>query len=114
MTEKTNAPRKQRVPKTSKQLKDDLAKARAKLAELERKAYAEELGELIRGTNIVKEFKAIQSKVGDINPIAILEAVAKEVAIPRVTITQAQPTKRKPADPNKPRATRKKSASDEN
>lgn len=102
---KTSKPR---TPKTSAELKEQLEKARAALAALEKKAYAEELGELIRNTNIVSDFKAIQAKVTDIKAIAILEAVAQELGISRVTITQAAPPKRKPADPNKPRKPRAK------
>lgn len=86
---------KQRVPKTSTELKEQLEKARAALAALEKKAYAEELGELIRTSNIVKDFKAIQEKVTDIKPVAILEAVAHELGIKRLTISQTAAPKRK-------------------
>lgn len=89
------AERKQRVPKTSAELKEQLEKARAALAALEKKAYAEELGELIRTSNIVRDFKAIQEKVTDIKPVAILEAVAQELGIKRLTISQTAAPKRK-------------------
>lgn len=89
------AEKKPRVPKTSAELKEQLEKARAALAELEKRAYAEELGELIRNSNIVSDFKAIQSKVTDIKAVAILEAVAQELGIKRLTITQAAAPKRK-------------------
>lgn len=91
--------RKPRRPKSSIELKEQLEKARAALAALEKKAYAEELGELIRSSNIVKDFKAIEEKVTDIKAVAILEAVAQELGIRRLTITQAQAPKR----PSKPR-----------
>jgi len=102
------ATRKPRTPKSSAELKEQLEKARAALAALEKKAYAEELGELIRNSNIIRDFKAIQEKVTDIKAIAILEAVAQEVGIRRLTITQAEAPKRKPTDPNKPRKPRVK------
>jgi len=102
------ATRKPRTPKTSAELKEQLEKARSALAALEKKAYAEELGELIRNSNIVKDFKAVQEKVTDIKAVAILEAVAHEVGIRRLTITQAEAPKRKPADPNKPKKPRTK------
>lgn len=100
--------RKPRTPKTSAELKEQLEKARAALAALEKKAYAEELGELIRNSNIVRDFKAIQEKVTDVKAVAILEAVAQEVGIKRLTISQAPAPKRKPADPNKPKKPRGK------
>lgn len=89
------ATRKPRTPKTSAELKEQLEKARSALAALEKKAYAEELGELIRNSNIVKDFKGIQEKVTDIKAVAILEAVAQEVGIKRLTISQAAAPKRK-------------------
>lgn len=88
------AERKPRVPKTSAELKEQLEKARAALAELEKRAYAEELGELIRTSNIVRDFKAIQEKVTDVKAVAILSAIAHQVGIRRVTITQAEAPKR--------------------
>lgn len=102
------ATRKPRTSKSSAELKEQLEKARAALAALEKKAYAEELGELIRNSNIVRDFKAIQEKVTDIKAVAILEAVAQEVGIRRLTITQAEAPKRKPSDPNKPKKPRTK------
>ena len=99
------ATRKPRTPKTSAELKSQLEKARAALAALEKKAYAEELGELIRNSNIVRDFKAIQEKVTDIKAVAILEAVAQEVGIKRLTITQADAPKRKSTPRKKKEAT---------
>lgn len=105
--------RKPRTPKTSAELKEQLEKARAALAELEKKAYAEELGELIRNSNIVRDFKVIQEKVTDVKVVAILSAIAHEVGIRRLTITQAEAPKRKPADPNKPKKPRTKKSESE-
>lgn len=102
------AERKIRVAKTSAELKDQLAKAREALAALEKRAYAEELGELIRNSNIVRDFKAIQGQVTDVKPAAILAAIAHQVGLRRMTITQADAPPRKPSDPNKPRKPRVK------
>lgn len=88
------AEKKPRVPKTSAELKEQLEKARAALAELEKRAYAEELGELIRTSNIVRDFKAIQEQVTDVKAVAILAAIAHQVGLRRVTITQAEAPKR--------------------
>lgn len=94
--------------KTSAELKIQLENAKKKLIELEQKAYAEELNELIMKTNIVKDFKTIQEKVTDIKPIAIIKAISHAVGMRRVEITQAEAPKRKPVDPNKPKKPRAK------
>ena len=73
-----------------------LIEAEAKIAELEKRAYAEELTELIKSTSIVADFAKIQAKVKDITPLAILEAVASAVGIKRLQVTQAPPATRKP------------------
>ena len=108
MSDNKASARKPRAPKTSAELKQQLEKMRVALAAMEKKAYAEELGELIRNSNIVSDFKAIQAKFTDIQAVAILEAVAQELGIKRLTITQAAAPKRKPADPNKPKRPRSK------
>ncbi len=100
------ASRKPSKPKTAAELRQQLEAAKKRLAELEERAYAEELNELIRGTSIVSDFAKIQARVTDIKPVTILSAVANAVGIRRLTITQAAPTPRKPADPNKPRKPR--------
>jgi len=100
--------RKPRATKTSADLKKQLEDAKKKIAELEKRAYAEELSELIKATNIVSDFAKIQSKVTDIKDVAILTAIGAALGIKRLTITQAEPPKRKPADPNKPRKPRAK------
>jgi len=107
------ASRKPSKPKSAAELREQLAAAKKRLAELEQRAYAEELNELIRSTNIVSDFAKIQARVTDIKPVTILSAVANAVGIRRLTITQAAPSPRKPADPNKPkrpRATKTKKA----
>jgi hypothetical protein len=98
--------KKPRATKTSAELKRELDEARKRVAALEQRAYAEELTELIRATNIVADFQKIQSKVTDIKPAAILAAIASTVGLKRVQVTQLPPTPRKPADPNKPKKPR--------
>lgn len=102
------AERKKRTPKSSAELKAQLEAAKKKVADLEKRAYAEELAELIASTSIANDFKRIQDKVGDIKPLAILAAIAEVVGIKRLELTQAPAPKRKPADPNKPRKPRGK------
>lgn len=94
------AERKPRTPKTSAELKQQLEKARAALADLEKRAYAEELGEQIRSTSIVSDFKAIQARVTDIDAVAILAAIGHAVGIRRLTVTQG-PAPKRPAKPRK-------------
>jgi hypothetical protein len=98
------ATRKPATPKTSAELKAQLEDARKKLADLERRAYAEELHELIRSTSIVAEFNKIQALATDIKPTAILAAIGDAIGIKRLEIKQASAPARKPADPSKPRA----------
>ena len=105
------ATRKPAAPRTSADLKLQLAAARLKLADLEKRAYAEELSELIASTSIKDDFARIKAQVKDIKPEAILAAIGEIVGIKRLQITQAEPKPRKPADPSKPskpRAARKK------
>lgn len=104
--------RKPATPKSSAELKKQLEDAKRKLVELEKRAYAEELNELIRATNIVDEFAKIQAQVKDINATAILSAIGEAVGIKRVHVTQLEAPARKPADPSKPRKPRKPKASE--
>jgi hypothetical protein len=100
--------RKPTKPKTSAELKQQLEAAKKRLADLEKRAYAEELTELIKSTNIVADFAKIQARVTDIKPIAILAAIGVAVGIKRLEVAQAEPKPRTPADPNKPRKPRAK------
>ena len=102
------ATRKPRGTTTSAELKEKLEVAKKRLKELEQRAYAEELTELIATTNIVADFAKIQVKVTDIKPTAILSAIGVAVGIKRLEVAQAEPKPRKPADPNKPRKPRAK------
>ena len=104
--------RKPTKPKTSAELKQQLEAARKRLADLEQRAYAEELTELINSTNIVADFAKIQAQIKSIQPPAILAAIGAAVGIKRLVVTQTDPTPRAPADPNKVKKPRtKKTAS---
>lgn len=88
---------KQRAPrkvKTAAELKADLEKAKALVAELEQRAYAGELEELVNKSNVVKEFNAIKASIKGASDLAILAAIGKAVGIQRLVITQAEPKKR--------------------
>lgn len=100
------ATRRPAKPKTSAELKQQLDAAKKRVAALEQLAYAEELTELIRSTNIVADFTKIQSRLTDVKPVAILSAIASAVGLKRVQVSQLPPTPRKPADPNKPKKPR--------
>lgn len=104
------ATRKPAVSKTSAELKEQLEQARQRLAALEKRAYAEELTEMIATTRIVDDFKKIQERVTDIQPTAILEAIGAAVGIKRLEVKQTAPAKRKPADPSKPKKPRTRTA----
>ena len=85
-----------RTEKTSADLIKDIAATKARLASLEKRAYAGQLNEMINRTAIVKDFGAIQSKVTDISPLAILSAIGAAVGIKRLVLSQSEPIKRKP------------------
>lgn len=106
------ATRKPSTPKTSAELKQQLEEARKRLAQLEQRAYAEELQELINKTNIVADFNSIKNRVQDIRPDAILKAIGHAVGMRRLTVKQdvPEPRKRSASDPTKPKRTRKKAA----
>lgn len=102
------ATRKPTKPKTSAELKEKLEAAKKRLADLEQRAYAEELSELISSTNIVDDFQKIQARVTDIKDVAILAAIGVAIGIKRFEVKQLEAPKRKPADPNKTRKPREK------
>ena len=81
--------RKPSIPKTSAQLKAQLETAKAKVASLEKRVYEDQLGEWLKSTTIVKDFAAIQAKVKDISPLAILAAIAEAVGIKRLVLSQS-------------------------
>lgn len=103
--------RKLSTPKTSAQLKQQLEEARKKLADLERRAYAEELSELIVKTNIVADFKAVRTNLNaQIPTSAIIIAIANAVGVKGVSVVPQAKKPRAPADPNKPKRARKPKA----
>ena len=90
------ATRKPRATLTKDDYKAKLDKARLALKALEVKAYATELDDLIKKQNIVSAFNVIKANTKGISDIAILIAIGKAVGIKRLTVTQAEATKRKP------------------
>ena len=85
-----------RKAKSAADLKAQLEKAKAAIAVLEQRAYAGELDELIKKSNIVSAFNVVKANVKGATDLAILAAIAKAVGIKRVEITQKAPVPRKP------------------
>lgn len=102
--------RKPSTPKTSAEIKQQLDAAKKRVALLEQLAYAEELTELIRTTNIIPDFAKIQAKATGIEATAILQAIGNAAGIKRLVVTLSAPAQRKPVDPNKPKKPRKPKA----
>ena len=88
---------KSRSTKTSADLIKEIAATKARLALLEKRAYAGRLDEMINSTSIARDFAAIQAQATDISPLAILSAVGAAVGIKRLVITQSDVVKRKPS-----------------
>lgn len=86
--------RKPRTAKTSEQLKQELEATEKKLAELRKRAYAEELREAINATSIAADYAMVKAKVKDAGELVILQAIADAIGIKRLTIAQAPPAKR--------------------
>jgi predicted DsbA family dithiol-disulfide isomerase len=86
-----------RTAKTSSDLKKEIEATKARLAVLEKRAYAEELTELIANTGIVKDFAAIKAKTKDISDLVILAAIASAVGIKRLEMKQGDVIPRKPS-----------------
>lgn len=84
-----------RTTKSAATLMEELEKARAKLQNLEKKAYAGELKEAIASTTIVAEFKKIKERYKDVSPVNILQAIAVAAQIPRVVVSQSEAKSRK-------------------
>jgi hypothetical protein len=87
--------RKPKVAKTSAELKLALENARKKVKELEQKAYAGELEELIKNAGIAAAIADIKTKVKGVTDIAILAAIGKAAGIKRIVVTQTEAPKRK-------------------
>ena len=93
-------------PKTSAEYKILAEKTAQKLAEYQKLAVAEEIGEIVKGANIVATYGKIKEQLKDTTDVAILSVIADLVGAKRIVITQAEAPKRKPADPSKPRKPR--------
>ena len=91
-----------RKKKTVEQLKEDLIKAKAKVAALEQKAYKSELGEMIKNSHFASDYTVIKTAFKDVSDVAILMEIANACGVKRIHITQAEP---------KPRATKLKTTS---
>ena len=84
-----------RTPKTTAEIKADLAAAKKKVAMLEQKAYEGELTELIKAAHFVADYAAIKKSLSNISDTAILSAIAKAVGAKRIQVAQSAPAKRK-------------------
>jgi len=85
-----------RTPKTTAEIKADLAAAKKKVAMLEQKAYEGELIELIKSAHFVADYQALKKSLTSVSDTVILSAIAKAVGIKRIQVTQTAPAKRKP------------------
>ena len=83
-----------RVAKTAAELKLEIEKTVKKLRDLQTRAYAETLHELIGKTSIVAAYKSIKDAAGDASDLVILAAIAKAVGVPRIVVTQMPAPKR--------------------
>lgn len=99
-----------RKTKTAAELKIDLEKAKQKVKELEQRAYAGELEEMVKKTNIVSDFNVIKANVKGATDLVILAAIGKAAGIARLQISQAPASTRGPANPNKPKKITAKAA----
>lgn len=87
----TRAPRK---TMTADDLKKKLEAAKEALKALERRAYAGEVTEAIKKSNIPTDFKKIKDSAKDVSDIAILEAIGIVIGIKRLVVTQSEVKKR--------------------
>jgi len=87
---------KKRTPKTTAQIKVDLAAAKKKVAMLEQKAYEGELTELIKAAHFVADYTALKKSLTSVSDAVILSAIAKAVGAKRIQVTQTAPAPRKP------------------
>jgi hypothetical protein len=82
------------VAKTAADLKLEIEKTQKKLADLQTRAYAEELHELISKTGVVDAYNTIKAGATGVTDVLIMAAIAKAVGIPRIEITQGVAPKR--------------------
>ena len=90
------APTKPRKTKTAEELRAELAKAQVKLKELEQRAYASQLADVLTSVGIKGIFDTVKKEVPDASEVAILAAIGKACGVQRLSITQSAATKRKP------------------
>ena len=83
-----------RTKKTAADHKAELEKLLKKKAEIEARAYEDELAEAIAASNILSEFNEIKTRYKDIEPVHILQAIGKAAKVPRVVVSQTEPQKR--------------------
>lgn len=81
--------------KTAAEVKALIAKKKAEIIELERLAYAGDLDEAIKKTNIVSDFKTIKANASGATELVILAAIGKAVGIARLEVSQKDAPKRK-------------------
>lgn len=87
----TRAPRK---TMTADDLKKKLEAAKEALKVLEKRAYAGEVTEAIKKSNIPADFKKIKDSAKDVSDVAILEAIGIVIGIKRLVVTQSEVKKR--------------------
>lgn len=83
----TRAPRK---TLSAEDLKKKLADAKEAIKALERKAFASEITEAIKKSNIPADFKKIQEGAKGVSDIAILETIGLVMGIKRLVVTQSE------------------------
>ena len=79
---------------TTAEIKAQIEKTKAALKALEQRAYATELEDAIKKTNIVSDFSTIKANVGDVTDLVILAAIGKAVGIARLEVSQKEAPKR--------------------
>lgn len=84
-----------RKTKSAAELKADLEKAKANLVALEQRAFAIELDELIKKTNIVSDFNVLKANASGASELTILSAIGKACGMKRLVVSQSAPIKRK-------------------
>jgi hypothetical protein len=95
------------VKKTAKQ---QLAEMMAKLDSLKAQAAAEDIEAALSATNIAADFQKLRKDAEgkEVKDLVIFTAIAKAVTAKGVEIKQTKTAPRKPRDPSKPVAPRKK------
>ena len=79
---------------TADDLKKKLEAAKEALKVLEKRAYAGEVTEAIKKSNIPTDFKKIKDSAKDVSDIAILEAIGNVIGIKRLVVMQSEVKKR--------------------